>query len=58
MKEVLGSYRSKVRAIAIKDHQLRQVGDHLEIRSWKKGEEIILESYEKEILDTFQNRIG
>ena len=58
MKEVIGSYRSKVRAIAIKDHQLKQVGDHLEIHSWKKGEEIILESYEKEILDTFQNRIG
>ena len=58
VKEILGSYRSKVRAIAIKDHHLKQVGDHLEIRSWKKGEEIILESYEKEIVDMFQNRIG
>lgn len=57
-KEILGCFRSHVRAIAIKDHHLKQVGDHLEIRSWKKGEEVILESYEKEIVDMFENRIG
>lgn len=57
-KEILGCFRSRVRAIAIKDHQFKQVGDHLEIRSWKKGEELIFESYEREIVDMFQNRIG
>lgn len=57
-KEILGRFRSHVRAIAIKEHQLKQIGDHLEIRSWKNGEEVVFESYEREIVDMFQNRIG
>lgn len=50
-EEIIGSYRSRLRDIAIKKHKLKQIGDHLEVRSWDDGKEIILESYERKILD-------
>lgn len=57
-EEIIGSYRSRLRDIAIKKHKLKQIGDHLEVRYWDDGKEIILESYERKILDIFKNRIG
>ena len=57
-KEIIGSYRSRLRDIAINGYHLKQIGDYLEVRSWIGGKEIILESYERKILDIFKNRIG
>ena len=57
-EEIIGSYRSRLRDVAIQKHKLKQIGDRLEVRSWDDGKEIILESYERKILDIFKNRIG
>ncbi|MFT4301374.1 MAG: diguanylate cyclase [Desulfovibrio sp.] len=57
-EEIIGSYRSRLRDIAIKEYRMKQIGNRLEVRSWNEGKEIILESYERKILDIFKNRIG
>ncbi|MDD4701733.1 MAG: diguanylate cyclase [Desulfovibrio sp.] len=57
-KEIIGSNRSRLRKLAIKKYQLKQLGEVLEVRSKVSGKEIVLESCEREILDIFKNRIG
>lgn len=57
-EEIIGRDRSCLRDTAIKKYRLKQIGAHLEVRSWSEGKEVILESYEKNILDIFKNRIG
>ena len=57
-EEIIGCKRTRLRELAIKEYQLKQLGEELEVRSKISGKDIILESCEREILDMFKNRIG
>lgn len=56
--EVIGTKREVLRRRVMDTHRLKFFANHVEVRSWQGGKELIYESYEREITDIFNNRLG